>query len=64
MVDPLLPPFVTLPCTMCNDELVEKAEPPPKVSIYNRISLNEYFVLKSPQGLDNHIYLNEYFVLK
>ena len=31
MADPVLPPLVTLPCAMCNDELVEKPEPPPKV---------------------------------
>ena len=33
MADPMLPPLVTLPCTMCNDELVEKPEPPPKVLV-------------------------------
>ena len=33
MVDPVLPPLVTLPCTMCNDELVDKPEPPPKVFV-------------------------------
>ena len=31
MTDPVLPPTTTLPCPMCNDELVEKPEPPPKV---------------------------------
>ena len=46
MADPVLPPLVTLPCPMCNDELVEKPEPPPKVLVLIlNLGLNRIFIL-------------------
>ena len=50
MADPVLPPLVTLPCSMCNDELVEKPEPPPKVLVLIlNLGLNRILIL-SPES--------------